>query len=834
LTFERSSFIYPKMKKLFLFAACLCMAVIGYSQATKAPAYPLITHDPYFSLWSFSDTLNSSPTRHWTGQEQSLIGLLKVDGKTWSFLGKPEQGMTPVVPTGMEGSYSCAYTEQKPADNWMIPEFGEKDWKHGKGGFGSTDEKQATVWNSKEIWVRRSFKLDRIPESDLYLNVRNDDDVVVYLNGEKVYEAGCCNSSYVSTPIPASALKNLRKSGNVLAIYGKNTGGPGYVDAGLSLKLPMLQSPECAVQQHLEMTATKTQYTFLCGQVALEVSFISPLLPDNLTLLSRPLSYIRIEAKSLDGKPHPAEILLGASSNLALNVPGQAYQSDAAMKDGVFRFDIRSREQAVLAKSGDDVRIDWGHCYFGALMNDRKSSAPAYGCAPVDKVLAGFMNGSPGTNHGYSGKQEGICWFTLPIHPAADNPDKVFAFLAYDDLFSVQFFGQNLQAWWKKEYRGSADEMIASAFGAGMNDDFRACDAFDRKLYADAKAAGGDRYAQLCVIAYRQAVAAHKLVRGTDGALLFMSKENFSNGSISTVDVTYPSAPLFLVYNPDLLKGMLNGHFYYAESGKWDKPFAPHDLGTYPLANGQTYPADMPVEESGNLILLSAAIARAEGKQDYPKQHWAVLTKWAEFLEKEGLDPEEQLCTDDFAGHLAHNANLSVKAITALGAYGWMAGQMGDEKTAKRYRELSERFAMRWIVLSSDVDHYDLAFGSKDTWSQKYNLVWDKLFKLNLFPPVVFSNEIKYYLARQEPFGLPLDSRKTYTKSDWIMWTSILATRREDFEALMNPVYWFATKTPDRIPLSDWHETKTGKAVGFRARSVVGGYFMKMLDQKWK
>ncbi len=810
-----------------------CIVLIytsAFSQKQTAPAYPLITHNTYFSIWSTTDALYNATTTHWTGANQSLIGIIKVDENYYRFLGKPAEKYKTILPAGDESNYTVKYTEEQPGQNWSDVNFDDSGWKQGVAPFGNDSVQVKTIWNSDNIWIRREFQLADLNMDSLFLKINHDDDVDVFLNGKNIYTKKGWTSKFVLIDLNEAIKSNLKKGKNVLAIHCTNTAGGSYLDAGIVEKTEpvnrqIIQIPK---QENANVTATQTIYNFTCGNVDLTVKFISPLLLKEMEILARPVSYISYQVKSNDGKSHDVKIYLGASSDISVNIPSEEVEATTGKTKNLQLLKVGTTGQPVLKKKGDDLRIDWGYFYVGAK-NDPNTKQ--YISKNDETGITSFLEGKETTNKKISGKSlmlNTIINFGL----VSKNEKEKFVELGYDEIYPVQFFHQNLKPWWNRNGNSTIEQQLESAY-TGYNSVTNKCNIFDQQLVTNAIKSGGEDYAKLCELAYRQSIAAHALVKSPQGEILFLSKENFSNGSINTVDVTYPSSPLYLLYNPDFLKGMLNGIFYYSESGKWKKPFPAHDLGTYPLANGQTYGEDMPVEESGNMVILTAAISRAKGNAKYAEKHWKELTQWVEYLSKEGFDPVNQLCTDDFAGHLARNANLSVKAIVAIGSYAMLAKMLGKNNVAARYDSIAKNMAGKWMQLAGADDHYALTFNDKNTWSQKYNLVWDKVLNLHIFPPGVAKEEVAFYLTKQKTFGLPLDSRKTYTKSDWIMWTATLSSTKNEFEEFVKPVYKFATETPDRVPLSDWHETTNGKQVGFQARSVVGGYFMKMLSDKF-
>lgn len=575
----------------------------------------------------------------------------------------------------------------------------------------------------------------------------------------------------------------------------------------------------CAAMEQTSLTinALSSKYQFSAGGASLSVIFTAPLLPDDLKLLASPISYIRTEVSSLDGQEHKVTVQLTVDDELCLN-----YKYEFPTRYGQVELPdltcarVGSVIQKPLNKCGDNLRVNWGYLY---VATDAVSSE----VGPV-----------PGENE--YGTPSNDIRITADIGTGS-NHSALFV-IAYDDINSIEYFGKALDGYWRTD--GTTIETLIQKAFSEYDAAFSRCEAFSEQLYADAVRSGSEKYAELLSLAYRQSVAGHKLCAGEEGEVLFISKENFSNGCAATVDVTYPSIPLFLLYNPELVKGMLRPIFRYAGSETWFYDFAPHDAGTYPLVNGQVYSHgtcaqwQMPVEECGNMLITTAAAAVAENSIDFAKEHWDLLETWCGYLQKEGLDPKNQLCTDDFAGHLAHNCNLSLKAIMGVAAFGILCRMAGLADRADEMLRSAKSMAEEWLQKAANGDGtFRLAFDRENTFSMKYNVIWDQLFGTQIFPKDAFLREIESYVnLHNNRYGLLLDNRAGYTKSDWLVWSAALSDKKEDFTALTDRLWDAYNESESRVPMTDWYDTLTAKQVGFQNRTVQGGLFIKLLKDK--
>ena len=830
-------------KKMMTSVAVLLSAIAANAQSAgffqpyeqtdlRVPSVPLVVNDPYFSIWSPYDELNEGMTRHWTNDEKPLQGWLRVDGVTYCFMGADRDVFKTVAPMADEGGWQARYTREVQQDGWQKPGFDDASWREGRAAFGSPDLSFVrTRWSEEnsDLYVRRTIDLSAADlQEELVLIYSHDDVFELFVNGTKVADTGETWREGIRLPLNDELKKLLHPGKNVIASHCHNTTGGAYTDFGLYSKVKTDNGGvQLATQKSIDVLATNTYYTFVCGPVELDLVFTAPMLMDDYDLLSAPVNYISYQVRSTDGREHDAQLLLTASPLLAVNKATQATLTTQEEHRGVSYLKTGTIEQPILAKTGDGICIDWGYLYLPAINGDVAITHDEL----LRKTFTTTGRLPEGERRVAASKPEEMPTLAYRHDFGRVTQASSYALIGYDEIEDIEYFYKRYKGYWAHDGAVSIFDMVQR-----MNREYsgimKRCRQLDKMIYDDALAAGNKQYAEVLSACYRHVIAAHKLFRDDEGNLLFFSKENNSNGCVNTVDLTYPEAPLFLCYNPELQKAMMTSIFEYSYSGRWTKPFAAHDLGQYPKANGQVYGGDMPLEEAGNMITLAAMLSLIDGNTGYVDKYWDIITTWADYLSDNGQDPTNQLCTDDFAGHWAHNTNLSVKAIMGVAGYALMAQLKGLDDVYNKYMNRAREMAVQWEQDAREGDHYRLAFDRKDTWSQKYNMIWDKLWGLNLVPNGAMEREVKYYLTKQNRYGLPLDIRRDYTKSDWIMWTAAMSKDKKTFVKFVEPLYNYMNETESRVPTSDWYDTKTALMVGFKARSVIAGHWMRVLAEK--
>ena len=723
---------------------------------------------------------------------------------------------------------------------WAGEDFNDEAWETKQGAFGTASEypNVYTPWTAEgsDYYIRRYVTLtEEDLAKDLILIYSHDDVCQVYINGRRIVNTGNTWVQNVEYRLTEADKDVLHAGRNVIAYHVHNTTGGALADIGLYADAT---AEQLAVQTACDVLPTSTYYTFRCGGVDLDLVFTAPFLMDDVDLMSTPINFISYQVRSADEQEHDVQFYFGTTPELTVNNNSQA-TTTTIVSDGERRYiKSGSQEQKVLGKAGDLITIDWGYLYLpdvnGTIsVADQQLTASTF--ASTGKL--------PESTTPYASTDEGEMPQLSYVHDFGKvSQASSYMMFGYDEIYDMRYMDVNYKGYWARN-----GKTILQAF-AEFQDNYDKimirCKAQDQVIYDDGLASGNDKYAELLCASYRHCIAAHKIFQDKKGNMLFFSKENNSNGCVNTVDLTYPSAPLFLLYNTELMKGMCTSILDYCESDRWGFDFAAHDLGTYPHANNQVYSirfpdanggfaGNMPIEESANIVILAAAISIVDGNTEWADRYWKTLTTWTNYLVENGTDPENQLCTDDFAGHLAHNANLAVKAIMGVAGYARLCQMRGDTEAYDTYIAKAKDMATQWVKLAKDGTHYKLAYDRAGTWSQKYNMVWDKAWSTGLFTDQVKTQEYNFYLGKLGTYGLPLDSRSSYTKSDWEMWTAALARNDSYFLRISNLVWKYVNETPTRVPLSDWYYTDgNGSWVGFRARSVVGGHWMKVYVDK--
>ncbi len=581
-------------------------------------------------------------------------------------------------------------------------------------------------------------------------------------------------------------------------------------------KNPAIPQTDCIITPYV------SDYIFENEKIKLRFRTWTPFLFDDFNLFSLPVSYFETTVTSLDGEKHDVEISFTCFDELCtgkkkkpINKHTEKFEGETLIKMGLIG-------QKPLNDSGDTYAADWGYvCLMGGSVKAAK---------------------------------EGIC---ISQSKYGVKRFDFSCILAYDDVLSINYFGEKLKGLWTEGFESIAEGMKYCL--DNKKELFDRIRKQEKMIISDASKYG-KAYTDMLSAAARQVLAGHKLVRSAKDGLLYLSKECHSNGCINTVDVSYPAVPMYLIYTPELVKAMLTGIFRFAGSDLWQADYAPHDIGRYPLACGQVYALanplylastklsypniyksksfniytplfQMPVEECGNMLILSWAYYTASKDKDFLRDNYYTLTTWAKYLINKGVILDNQLCTDDFAGHSKKNVNLAIKSIMGIACFAKISDTLQIKNdsmaTAKAYAD-------KLVSLCGDGEYLPFSLEKPDSWSLKYNLVWDELFGFNLFDKKYYKGESDKYIKELNAYGVPLDHRKTFTKTDWMLWAACLDETGKNVGLFSEKILAYLAMTKDKNCFSDWIDTKEAKQCGFDHRTVQAGLWMPVLKDKMK
>lgn len=579
---------------------------------------------------------------------------------------------------------------------------------------------------------------------------------------------------------------------------------------------PSIKQTDCII------TAYVSDYIFENEKIKLRFRTYSPFLFDDFNLLSLPVSFFETTVSSLDGERHNIEVTFTCFDELCTGKKKKPINKYTEKLENTVLIKMGLVDQEPLNDSGDKFAADWGYvCLMGGEVKATKEGITVSQC---------------------------------------DNGVKRSVFtciLAYDDVYSINYFGEKLKGLWTEGFKSIAEGMKYCL--DNKKEIFDRLRSQEKMIVSDGRKFG-KAYTDMLSAAARQVLAGHKLVRSAVDGLLYLSKECHSNGCINTVDVSYPAAPMYLIYTPELVKAMLTGIFRFAQSELWQAPYAPHDIGRYPIACGQVYAlanpiylADtkrsypkiyksksfkiytplfqMPVEECGNMLILCWAYYCVSKDKEFLRDYYYTLSTWAKYLIDKGVVLDNQLCTDDFAGHSKKNVNLAIKGIMGIACFAAISDELLITTDAM---ETAKKYADELVSLCGDKDYLPFSLNIEGSWSLKYNLVWDEIFGFNLFDRKYFKGESEKYLSELNAFGVPLDHRKTFTKTDWMLWAACLDETGKNVGLFSEKILSYLAMTKDKNCFSDWIDTKQAKQCGFDHRTVQAGLWMPVLKEKMK
>lgn len=595
--------------------------------------------------------------------------------------------------------------------------------------------------------------------------------------------------------------------------------GQAYSLFGVSNTLDRLQE---ATVTAANFTSTHSIFTLEAGSKTFTLDFLSPVSPQNLLRQSLPFSYLTVSVSggssesvqiysdidaSWTGKPNSAEWRFSTNGSTSI------YHVSPA---DALPFTQNTENQAL-----------WGQVLYASRPSSQSTLSSASGA--LSTIRSQFVQDGALDGNNADWTSNGVVGLAHDLDDVSETASVTFA-IGHVHEEAIDYLGDTQTGYYRTQYPSAVSAI--SHFLDDYTDAASEATTVDNFIQQKGESAHSSNYSDILALSLRQTYGGIELTVPNDSldaneARAFI-KEISSNGNINTVDVIYATFPVLYILSPDILRLLIEPIFDYMESDAYSETFAVHDLGThYPNATGHNPDGeDMPVEESGNILILTYAYQLATGNTDLTSTYSSLLEQYAQYLQKDGKYPSNQLSLNDALGPIANQTNLAMKAAVGLGIYGKITNQ--DDYTTQG-KSIAHALYEERLGTDADGTYFTIQYGN-NTWFLVYNHYGDLLFDLDLFSDEAYNATTKFYPTVRKAAGVALEGGIDWGQTNWqgFVAATVDGTTRDLF---ISDLHAYIANGQNRAPFSDryWVADSGDNAAGdyfrFRARPTLGSHF---------
>ncbi|KAM0751569.1 DUF1793-domain-containing protein [Meredithblackwellia eburnea MCA 4105] len=585
------------------------------------------------------------------------------------------------------------------------------------------------------------------------------------------------------------------------------------------------------VQRSMTFTASSTTFVITTGPVNVTAVFLSPNTPTDLVRQSLPYSYLTVTAASNDGNSH--DVYIYSDIGAAWINPDYSTLVDwsTGTDNNIIRHQAEMTNQTVYGENDEFTTI--GQVVHALASGSGVTWQTGTGTdIRATFVSTGTLPNTQDSNFRAISNNTAAFAFSSHVGTVASNgtpSSKVVTVVGHYRDPAIQWAGLGGTYPDRSLYFQTQHPGLIPSLTFFYNDYANAVSssaAFDSALQSAGTSVASAKYAGLAALAVRQVYGGLEITVGKQSStaynssdILAWTKEIATSDYISTVDVTYPAAWFFAYANPNMIRYLIEPVLQYQAKGLYPQPYALHDFGKYPIA-GEANPDSYILEETGNMMILAYAHSKLTGSTNLIQTYYSTLLGWANELVQQTAYPVSQVSTDDFEGAEANYTNLAIKGVCGLQSMSKMAAMVGNPADAQNFSAIATSYTAIIIKngLSSNGSHFKVTYQSNDsTWITPYNMFPDKALGLGLFQDSLYSSLAAFYPKVSQPYGIPLDSRSTTTKTDWsILTAGLVLDAPSTVDLFVSGVVNFLSGAFDFRPLPDRYDALTGAVIFYK------------------